>query len=62
MDIDQEKQEIIIKTTIKKYYKKFDIPDLKKLNIKLLKDMLSFAYQNNTLVVSVYLYLILILV
>ena len=53
LDIDPEKQEIVIKTTVKKYYKRFDIPDLKRLNIKLDKENLSFTYANMTLVVSV---------
>lgn len=51
--MDAEKQEVVIKTTIKKYYKRFDIIDLKKLNIKLSKESLSFTHANNTLIVSV---------
>jgi len=43
----------VIKTTIKKYYKRFDVPDLKRMNIKLDKERVSFKYGNNTLVVSV---------
>ena len=43
----------MIKTTIKKYYKRFDIPDMKRKNIKLKEDQLSFDYKNMTLIVSV---------
>lgn len=43
----------MIKTTVKKYYKRFDVPDLKRLNIKLDKAFLSFPYKNSTLLVSV---------
>jgi hypothetical protein len=53
LEVDPEKQEIVIKTTIKKYYKRFDIIDLKRMNIKLAKECLSFTHTNNTLIVSV---------
>jgi hypothetical protein len=43
---------VVIKTTVKKYYKRFQIPDMLRGNIKLSKDSLSFKYNNNTLVVS----------
>ena len=51
--MDPEKQEVVIKTTVKKYYKRFDVPDLKRANIKLSKEALSFKHANNTLIVSV---------
>jgi hypothetical protein len=53
LEVDPDKQEVVIKTTIKKYYKRFDVPDLKRMNIKLSKENLSLSYKNNTLVVSV---------
>jgi hypothetical protein len=53
LEVDSEKQEIVIKTTIKKYFKRFDVPDLKRANIKLSKEALSFKHANNTLIVSV---------
>lgn len=53
LDVDPEKQEVVIKTTIKKYYKRFQIPDMLRADIKLNKDNLSFKYSNNTLIVSV---------
>jgi hypothetical protein len=53
LEVDGEKQEIVIKTIIKKYYKRFDVPDLKRMNIKLVKECLSLAYKNSTLIVSV---------
>lgn len=46
LEIDPDKQQIVIKTTVKKYYKRFDIPDMKRANIKLNKDSLSFVYKN----------------
>ena len=53
LEVDSDKQEIVIKTTVKKYFKRFDVPDLKRINTKLEKALLSFAHKNNTLIVSV---------
>ena len=52
LEVDSEKQEVVIRTTVKKYYKRFQIPDMLRANIKLNKDNLSFKHNNNTLVVS----------
>jgi len=35
LEIDEQKQEIVVRTSNKKYFKRFDIPDLKRLGIKL---------------------------
>ena len=35
VEIDHNKQEIVMRTTNKKYYKRFDIPDMRRLDIKL---------------------------
>lgn len=45
-------QNIIIKTSNKKYYKKFRIPDMERCNIQLDQSNLTFAHANNTLIVS----------
>jgi hypothetical protein len=34
VEVDKEKDEIIVKTTIKKYYKRFDIPDMRRMGLK----------------------------
>lgn len=52
MEIDEKTQEIVVKTTIKKYYKRFAIPDLVRSNIKLINGKVSHAYKNNTLIIS----------
>lgn len=52
IEIDHNKQEIVVKTTVKKYYKRFDIPDLKRLKINLEESSLAWKYQNNTLIIS----------
>lgn len=41
-----------MKTTVKKYYKRFDIPDLKRLGIELEESSLAWKYQNNTLIIG----------
>uniref|UniRef100_A0A1A7WNQ5 Protein DPCD n=2 Tax=Iconisemion striatum TaxID=60296 RepID=A0A1A7WNQ5_9TELE len=43
---------IIIKTSNKKYYKKFSIPDLDRSQLPLQSSALSFTHANNTLIIS----------
>ncbi|KAK3589438.1 hypothetical protein CHS0354_020773 [Potamilus streckersoni] len=52
LSIDDDQQNIIIRTTNKKYYKKFGIPDMNRIQLALEPQNLSFAYANNTLIVS----------
>jgi len=52
IEIDHNKQEIVIKTSNKKYYKRFDIPDLKRLVIKLDESNVAWKYQHNTLIIG----------
>ncbi|KAL4231289.1 hypothetical protein ACF0H5_008869 [Mactra antiquata] len=47
-----DNQNIIIRTTNKKYYKKFGIPDMERCNLKLEQSQLSIAHANNTLIVT----------
>ena len=51
-DIDNEKQMIILRTTNKKYFKKFSIGDLLRNKINIDKKNLSFEFNNNTLLIS----------
>ena len=53
VEVDEEKQQIVVKTTIKKYYKRIDIPDIKRMGIELKKGKESWIYKNNTLIISV---------
>lgn len=53
LEVDPEKQEVVIRTVNKKYYKRFDVPDMKRMNIRLKKEGLSHTHKNDTLVVSV---------
>ena len=53
VEVDLTKQEIVIKTTNKKYYKRIAIPDMQRSGIGIDAKNLSWMYQNNTLIVSV---------
>jgi hypothetical protein len=53
VECDKTKDEIVIKTLNKKYYKRFDIPDLKRLKIPLDEKNLKVNFMNNTLIISV---------
>ena len=52
IEIDHSKQEVVVKTSNKKYYKRFDIPDLKRLGIKLDESNVVWKYQHNTLIIG----------
>ena len=52
VDIDKEKDEIVIRTKNKKYYKRFNIPDLKRLNLNLNENNLKVNFSNNVLVIT----------
>ena len=52
VDIDKDKDEIVIKTKNKKYYKRFNIPDLKRLNLNLNENNLKVNFSNNVLVIT----------
>ncbi|ELV11633.1 Protein DPCD [Tupaia chinensis] len=50
--VDQKERCIIVRTTNKKYYKKFSIPDLDRHRLPLDDSSLSFAHANCTLIIS----------
>ncbi|XP_011790970.1 PREDICTED: protein DPCD [Colobus angolensis palliatus] len=50
--VDQKERCIVVKTTNKKYYKKFSIPDLDRHQLPLDDALLSFAHANCTLIIS----------
>uniref|UniRef100_A0A8C0K7K7 Protein DPCD n=1 Tax=Canis lupus dingo TaxID=286419 RepID=A0A8C0K7K7_CANLU len=51
--VDQKERCIIVRTTNKKYYKKFSIPDLDRHQLPVDGSLLSFAHANCTLIISV---------
>ena len=52
VECDKDKQQIVIKTKNKKYYKRFNIPDLPRIKINLDESLIKVNYINNTLVIS----------
>ena len=52
VECDKDKQQIVIRTKNKKYYKRFNIPDLERLNIKLDENLMKVNFVNNILVIS----------
>ena len=53
VECDKTKQELVIKTVNKKYYKRIDIPDMTRNNIALDESNLKVNFLNNTLIISV---------
>jgi len=52
VSVDHEKQEVVVRTSNKKYYKRIQVPDLVRLGLKLKDDLLTWKHQHNTLVIS----------
>eukprot|EP00051_Salpingoeca_urceolata_P008395 m.105645 g.105645 ORF g.105645 m.105645 type:complete len:128 (-) comp15731_c0_seq3:77-460(-) len=50
--VDSEKQQLVLRTTNKKYFKRFSVPDMERLGIELDQDAVSLAHANNTLIIS----------
>ncbi|XP_077311467.1 protein DPCD [Lithobates pipiens] len=50
--VDKTERSCIVRTTNKKYYKKFTIPDLDRCRLELNESALSFAHANNTLIIT----------
>lgn len=50
--VDHEKQQIVVRTSNKKYFKRIDVPDLGRLGLKLDDEKLSWKHQHNTLIIS----------
>ncbi|EAR93824.3 DPCD protein (macronuclear) [Tetrahymena thermophila SB210] len=52
IEVDEEKQQLVVRTTNKKYFKRIDVPDLARYNLKLEKGKATFSYKNSTLLIS----------
>merc|ERR1719454_2877615 len=50
--VDHEKQQIVVRTSNKKYFKRIDVEDLARLGLKLKDESLSWKHQHNTLIIS----------
>ncbi|CAH8437603.1 unnamed protein product [Schistosoma turkestanicum] len=51
--VSVEDENILLRTTNKKYYKKFSIPDMTRLGLLLNEKCISLTHANNTLLISV---------
>ena len=52
VQVDPDQRQIVIRTTNKKYFKRFDIPEMDRLKLPLSDNSLTWHHSNNTLVVS----------
>mmetsp|Transcript_58725 Transcript_58725/g.108341 ORF Transcript_58725/g.108341 Transcript_58725/m.108341 type:complete len:214 (+) Transcript_58725:75-716(+) len=52
VSVDHDKQQIVVRTSNKKYYKRIDVPDLRRLALQLKDELLSWKHQHNTLIIS----------
>ncbi|KAL4441370.1 hypothetical protein ABPG74_013665 [Tetrahymena malaccensis] len=52
IEVDEEKQQLVVRTTNKKYFKRIDVPDMARYNLKLEKGKPTFSYKNSTLLIS----------
>ena len=52
LSIDHDKQQIVLRTANKKYYKRIEIPELKRLGIALDDKQISWKYSNETLLIT----------
>ncbi|CAJ1419106.1 unnamed protein product [Effrenium voratum] len=50
--VDHEKQEIVVRTSNKKYFKRIQVPDLARFALKLQEQLLSWKHQHSTLIIS----------
>ena len=52
ISVDHDKQQIVLRTSNKKYFKRIDIPEMKKLGIQIQDESVSWKYSNNTLLIG----------
>lgn len=52
VEVDDEKQQIVIRTSNKKYFKRIDVADMARHGLKLDKMCVTWEHKNNTLIVS----------
>jgi len=50
--VDHEKQDIVVRTSNKKYFKRIDVPDVRRLGLALKDEPLEWVHKNNALIIS----------
>ena len=52
ISVDHDNQQIVLRTSNKKYFKRIDIPEMKKMGLKLEPGEVSWKYSSQTLVIG----------
>ena len=52
ISLDHDKQQIVLRTSNKKYFKRIDIPEMKLLGLQIEDQNVSWKYSNNTLLIG----------
>lgn len=52
IEVDHQKQQIVLKTVNKKYYKRIEIPDLRRVSLEIDEAAIAWRYTNNTVIIS----------
>lgn len=52
LSLDKEKADVVLRTTNRKYHKRFKIPSMIRMNLALNDNALSYSYANNTLIIQ----------
>ena len=52
VSIDHDRQQIVLRTSNKKYFKRIDIPELKELGLEIQEESISWKYSNSTLLIA----------
>eukprot|EP00735_Rhodelphis_limneticus_P006233 TRINITY_DN18611_c0_g1::TRINITY_DN18611_c0_g1_i1::g.1196::m.1196 TRINITY_DN18611_c0_g1::TRINITY_DN18611_c0_g1_i1::g.1196 ORF type:complete len:196 (-),score=21.79,sp/A5D8N2/DPCD_XENLA/50.79/8e-65,DPCD/PF14913.1/4.4e-69,HtaA/PF04213.8/2.3e+02,HtaA/PF04213.8/1.9 TRINITY_DN18611_c0_g1_i1:670-1257(-) len=51
INVDPADRKVVVRTSNKKYYKRFEIPDLDRLNLPLEESRIVWKHENNTLII-----------
>jgi hypothetical protein len=52
VECDHQKQQIVLKTTNKKYYKRIDLPDMRRVQLQMVESSITWRYQNQTVIIG----------
>lgn len=52
IEVDHQKQQIVLKTVNKKYYKRIEIPDLRRVGLEIDEAAIAWRYTNNTVIIG----------
>ena len=52
IEVDHQKQQIVLKTVNKKYYKRIEVPDLRRAGLEIDEAAIVWKYSNNTVIIG----------